>query len=244
MSHAETAETPERRAELALVAAAGAPPSEAVSPAEEPHAGASKAESKPSADAVSGAPRHESLERSVAPHVRGLEADLLRGAFYHGARMRFLDRVHRWTMFLVVIMGAGSIAATGLPEELLALGATIIGAANVAFAFVSRARDHDALRRQYYELIARLVRGRGDPQAALQVECEMLRLKGQEPPRMRALDLISANVAAQALGMEVQGQVLHPLAWRHRVLAQVYPFTGEDWAEVARKEEQRLRDPA
>ena len=157
---------------------------------------------------------------------------LVNGAIYHGARMHFLDRLHRWMMFAIIAFGAATMAAVsrpfGISPEWLALISTLIGAANIAFSFSVRARDHDYNRRRCYELLARLTEGRADPNMPTRIHCEMLRLTASEAPPLRALDAIAYNAALDGLGRDKTDRI--PIRWYESLLRHLYPFNGTDFA--------------
>ena len=164
-----------------------------------------------------------------------VEFHLVNGAIYHGARMHFLDRLHRWMMFIVIAAGAATVAAVsrpfGIAPEWFALVSTLIGAANIAFSFSIRARDHDYIRRRYYELLARLVEGRADPTTPIRVHCDMLRVTASEPPPLRALDAIAYNAALDGLGRDTAHRI--PIRWYESLFRHIYPFNGTNFASRA-----------
>lgn len=161
-----------------------------------------------------------------------VEFDLVRSAIYHGARMRFYDRLHRWFMFAVILTGTSAVASIlsdyGVRSAGLALAAALLGAADIAFGFSGRARDHDFLRRQYYELLAKLVERQNDENIASIVHCDMLRLSAQEPPPLRALDAIAYNSALESLGRNPDERI--PIKWRETLLKNILPYNTVDFA--------------
>ena len=168
-------------------------------------------------------------------NIEDVEFECVRSAIYNGARMHFLDRSHRWMMFVVIASGAATVASflrpMGVLPEVFALVSTIIGAANIAFGFATRARDHDYLRRRYYELIAKLTEGRAEGDIAERIHCEMLRLTATEPPPLRALDAIAYNAALDGLGRDPAHRI--PIRWWESALRHLYPFNGTNFVARA-----------
>jgi hypothetical protein len=168
----------------------------------------------------------------TAMKIADVEFDCVRSAIYHGARMHFLDRLNRWMMFIVVLSSTVTmstfIIAIGLSPEIFAIVSATFAAANIAFGFSNRARDHDFLRRKYYDLLAKLIESREDPDIAERIHCEMLRVSATEPPPLRALDAIAYNAALEGLGREHAKRI--PIRWWESFLRHLYPFNSTDFA--------------
>jgi|HubBroStandDraft_6_1064221.scaffolds.fasta_scaffold1458774_1 hypothetical protein len=164
--------------------------------------------------------------------IADVEFDCVRSAIYHGARMHFLDRLNRWMLFIVVLSSTATMAnfivTLGISSEIFSIIAATFAAANIAFGFSNRARDHDFLRRKYYELLAKLVEQHDQKDIAERVHCDMLRASAAEPPPLRALDAIAYNAALQGLGRDESERI--PIRWWESLFRQMYPFNGTNFA--------------
>jgi hypothetical protein len=163
--------------------------------------------------------------------IEDVEFDCVRAAVYHGARMQFLDRLNRWMLFVVVLSStattANIITKYGIPSEVFALISATFAAANIAFGFSNRARDHDFLRKKYYDLLSKLTQDKDDDKIADTIHCDMLRLSASEPPPLRALDAIAYNAALDGLGRDHTHRI--PIHWWESLFRQIYPFNGTDF---------------
>ncbi len=121
--------------------------------------------------------------RPAATPVEQLRFDLLRSALYHDMRETFLMRVHRISLFTLVLLGSGAIAGFGAdrPEIGQAAGllVAVISAAQLVWDFAGAARDHGALRRRFYDLLADA--GQRDVDISA-IESAMTRVFADEPP--------------------------------------------------------------
>ena len=90
--------------------------------------------------------------------VFGLRHMALRNAQYHLARRRFLDGTSRVFNFVIILGGTGTAAqlTTDRPNVAIILGGIIaaVGAAQLVFDFMGRARIHEILQRRYFNLLA------------------------------------------------------------------------------------------
>ncbi|RWO89566.1 MAG: hypothetical protein EOQ96_05240 [Mesorhizobium sp.] len=149
-------------------------------------------------------------------------------ARYHGAREAFLDAIHRWFMFGVVICGAGAVSAlfAEVPYVNLVLGtvAAILGAADLAFDLSNRARTHSLMKRRYFELLSDL---RDGQKTLAQVEACTHRYSADEEPAYYALLMGSWNAAQQMVyGKEAE---LLRIPWTHRWLQNFWRYEGTEY---------------
>jgi hypothetical protein len=129
-----------------------------------------------------------------------IQFSLLRNATYHEDRASFFAFSHRLFMFLVVAFGTGSFGAslTGGDERwhlaitVCAAIATLAGLVDLLWNVDGNARDHTRLR----DLAARL---EASESPAL-LRSELLRMVGEEPPAMYAVDALAFNRAVDAMG--------------------------------------------
>jgi hypothetical protein len=170
-----------------------------------------------------------------AVQIDDVEFDCVRSAIYHGARMHFLDLLNRWMMFIVVLSSTATMAnfilQMGVSPEFFAIISATFAAANIAFGISNSARDHDFLRRKYYELLAKLMEGHAEEDIAERVHCDMLRLSATEPPPLRALDAIAYNAALEGMGRDQSKRI--PVSWWESLMRHVYPFNSTDFASRA-----------
>jgi hypothetical protein len=107
--------------------------------------------------ATSNKRKHISTSSTAAAEVlmNAFTVNCLMNAQYHASREAFLDGVHRWFMFGVIIASAGSIAATAKTffsvnwiELVLAALAATIGTLDLVFDLSNRARTHALMKRR------------------------------------------------------------------------------------------------
>jgi hypothetical protein len=165
--------------------------------------------SAPSAPTSSGAgseDRRAPVDQAsgAAPSaVESIRVDCLMNARYHAAREAFLDAVHRWIMFGVIVFGAGAVvdllavdqAATWF-KGLLGAGAAILGALDLAFDLSNRARAHSLMKRRYFELLADVAEGR---KPVTEAQACLNRYSADEEPAYHALLLASWNAAQEMI---------------------------------------------
>jgi hypothetical protein len=133
---------------------------------------------------------------------------------YHGARQAFCEAMHRWTMFLAIVLGASAVTPFG-SEKLLALFAAFTAAADIAFDFTGRAQRHADLRRRYFEL-AGDVADAADP-SDVKFASRWMMISADEPPLYNWLEQVVRRKACIDMERVVPAQL--PL-WK-RMLAQV-----------------------
>ena len=142
----------------------------------------------------------------VAASLTALRCSCLMNARYHATREAFLDNVHRWFMFAVIVLGAGALidifpkgiephGSVGI-KEAFAAGAAIIAALDLTFDLSNRARTHSLMKRRYFELIADLIAG---DKTEAQVEACIERFNADEEPAYHALIATSYNAAQEAV---------------------------------------------
>ncbi|WP_434722784.1 hypothetical protein [Mesorhizobium sp. RIZ17] len=152
----------------------------------------------------------------------------LMNARYHSAREAFLDAIHRWFMFGVIISGAGAVSAlfAGVPYVNLVLGtlAAVIGAADLAFDLSNRARTHSLMKRRYFELLSDL---RDGQKTVAQAEACAHRFSADEEPAYQALLMGSWNAAQQMVyGNEAE---LLSIPRAHRWLQNFWRYEGTEY---------------
>lgn len=161
----------------------------------------------------------------------------LRNALYHSARRRGLEAWNRVFNFLVVILGTAAVSEllTSTPIDPRWIGAAVatIGALQLVFDFGSKARDHQLLQRDYYQLLA-AIEAMVEPTAndLAKWSAEMMRITADEPPTLRALDAKAYNDALDGTGAFDQSERLR-IPVLHRILGGVLPFDGYNYRKIS-----------
>lgn len=142
----------------------------------------------------------------------------LRLSTYHQYRRSYLDRWHRWLLFVVVI--SGTAAFSGEPE--LAAIAVVAGLADLVFALSDRARDHEFLYRRVVRLLGQ-VTADPDPSHSPEWQKELHSIYADAPPNhFRALDAWCHNLVVKQIG----GNEFLRIRWHQRLLKNLLTFTG------------------
>lgn len=171
-----------------------------------------------------------------------IRLNVLRNALYHTSRRLTFDRWNRWFSFLVIIFGAS--AAADLFKSVnfnqwsgyAGFAAAVVGAMQLVFDFSGKARDHQALQRDYYHLLAEIeeIPNSGHSEHAIW-QAKMTRIAGDEPPVFRALDAKAYNDALSGLGVYPMDQRI-VIPWHHRILGQIWAFEGYNYKLVSELE--------
>lgn len=135
-------------------------------------------------------------ETSETSKIDEFRCICLMNARYHSTREAFLDTVHRWLMFGIIIFGASSVIDFLRPWNKVASGAlaAIFGALDLVFDLSNRARAHALMKRRYFELLADVTEGHKT--VAGGYAC-MHRLSADEEPAYHALISASWNAAQE-----------------------------------------------
>lgn len=192
-------------------------------------AGAAPAAPAPAqAHSDAGGQGRTSSAPKAAPTLNQVRFKCLMNAQYHAAREAFLDGVHRWMMFAVIVFGAAAVVDAFRDalwiKGVFGAGAAVLGALDLAFDLSNRARNHALLRRRYYELLGDVDEGRMSLVAA---DACLARLNGEEEPAYHAL----LNACSEAANIMVYGSAegVH-IPWWHRLLQNVWRFEGRIYA--------------
>lgn len=161
----------------------------------------------------------------------------LRNALYHTARRRHFEMLARWLNLAVILLGAAAIAdplkLIGVSAMWIGVAVALVGALQLVFDFGRQARDHQALQRDYYRLLAEIEATTGPDAADLaRWRGEMIRITADEPPVLRAIDAKAYNDAIDATGVYFQSERLAiPLV--HRLFGGVLPFEGHAYRKLS-----------
>lgn len=161
--------------------------------------------------------------------------NVLRNALYHTARRRSLEFWNRAFNLAIILLGAAAVgdllAHVGVSQAVTGAAVAVIGGLQLVFDFGRQARDHQTLQREYYHLLA-------DIEAVIEPTSEQIaswqsrqvRIAGEEPPMLRAIDAKAYNDAIGALEMDQQERLSIPL-WQ-RPLASFVSFEGYDYKKL------------
>lgn len=164
-------------------------------------------------------------DAEAAPAVNQIRYPCLMNMDYHAAREAWLDQVHRWLMFGVIIAGASALV--DLVPGLRIWGpafALVAGALDLTFDLSNRARTHANFKRRYADILASASRPGADLVA---LQCKLDEICGEETPPYNALLAKCAEKAQQA----TYGAVTDPCRpgfWRS-LLANILRFDGHDF---------------
>lgn len=170
--------------------------------------------------------RQPSRTDSTAPEdLTVLRSDLrfhaLRNAYYHSARLRWFELQHRVLMFAIVLFGTAGVATlfgTGGSGVLAALTA-LLASADLVLDLRGKAQLHDALKRRYYMLLAKLDEEPDASAAKLRRwNARIIRITAEEPVSYRAVDALARNEAIDTLGLDEDDKEVVTSAqyrWRH-----------------------------
>ncbi|MBY3597549.1 hypothetical protein [Rhizobium bangladeshense] len=164
--------------------------------------------------------------------------NVLRNALYHTSRRLTFDRWNRWFNFLVIVLGATAVTdwlkgvGIEMSQSVFGVAVAAVGAASLVFDFGGKARDHQSLQRDYYNLLAE-IEEKIDPteQDLAAWYSKMIRIAGGEPPTLRALDAKAYNDAIGATEYYEPDQRLY-IPWHHRIFGMVWAFEGYDYKKL------------
>ena len=138
---------------------------------------------------------------------------------------------------MVVLLGAAGVSDLlgryGIGQVEIGVAVALVGAAQLVFDFAGASRTHQSLQRDYYNLL-------GDIEEVLEPTAEqiahwygkMVRIAGDEPPTLRALDAKAFNDAIGAMEYFPQSERLY-LPWYHRLLGRVFSYDGYDFRKIS-----------
>jgi hypothetical protein len=162
--------------------------------------------------------------------VGDIRFDAMRNAIYHSSRRRFFELLTRVLSFLVVVSGTVAVANLhAVDPRLMAAVAATIGAIQLVFDFGGRARLHEKLQMQYFQLISTIdgTINSTDVEKA-KWEAALSLIYADEPPPMRALDAVAYNKACDSLGFGAKARL--KVEWWQSLLRQFYSFPNARFA--------------
>jgi len=184
----------------------------------------------------SSGPRQPTTSETPAPQL--IRFNVLRNAHYHTARRRSLERTNR--VFNFAVVGLGTAAVGGLLNmysinaEFIGGVVALIGASQLVFDFGRQARDHQALQRDYYNLLADIETETNPDEAQIaEWRGRMIRITADEPPVLRALDAKAYNDTIGAMEMPKEERLHIP--WWQQPFAGLIAFDGHYYLKVSER---------
>ena len=153
-------------------------------------------------------------------------------ALYNKAREGHLDGWHRWMMFLVIVSGSGAVlifSNGGDFYRLVLLIPAVLGAADIAFSFSIRARDHALFARRHLDIWARAGIGAAEER---ELKAEFLQVCAEEPPPFEALHAVCYN---QACRVARRDDAILDIPRHHRWLKNCIRFSGREYKPPEKK---------
>ena len=155
-----------------------------------------------------------------------LSFDVRRSIRYHMRRQGFFENWHRFTSGMAVIFGSATIAAllTSIDSHMAlwtASTVTILSSVDLIIGTSQRAWLHADLRRQLINLEKELVgKEELDIDKYTNLYKQLLNIEVEEPPILRALDIICHNEEMRSEGIKEDSPDYLPLPWYQRWSAQ------------------------
>lgn len=168
------------------------------------------------------------------PSVQDLEFNALRNALYHTARRQRLEVYSRLLNLVVILAGTATVVDMANQAGFavwLGFVVALVGALQLVFDFSGRATKHEILQRRFYDILSQ-IHGELDDRSESNraVMAELMRIYGDEPPTMRALDAVAYNEALDA----IQGDEGRPhrleVNWWQYLTRHVFSYNGTNFA--------------
>jgi hypothetical protein len=162
---------------------------------------------------------------TLEDQLDALKFEVERSIRYHHRRRAFFERLHRSSMFLVIVLGSAAVANWN--AKLAGLIITTVGAADLVIGFSNKARDHQLLAQRFGDLARRIRLADSPTDADARVwEDEKLLIDADEPPIYRALEADCYNEVCRAWGRPLPPYA-PKLDLRHKLLMHVWRFEKE-----------------
>lgn len=185
-------------------------------------------------------PVDQKVEVNQLTEFGELEFNALRSALYPTARRRTFENRHKLAMSIILLSGTAAFVGTleywSLPIGIVkcfALAPIVASIADLVFSFSEKARDHQMLQNQFYELLAEMEEREHNKKNLNLWKGKLLRLYAEEDPTMRALDAVAYNSANSSLGRDKLDQIYIPN--HHIWLKNWWAFTSHQYQSFAEK---------
>jgi hypothetical protein len=139
---------------------------------------------------------NSSAEGSALTPLDAFKIKCLNSALYHDDREKFLARINRLIMFVIVIFGASALTPIREKYSWIPAITAIAGLANLVFDIDGSARVHSSLRQRLYNILA-------DTEVSsdlAQLERQLILVYADEPPVMYAVNAVAYNNAMLSYG--------------------------------------------
>ena len=145
---------------------------------------------------------------------------------YHSRRQAFFEGVNRWTNFLLLLLGSGTVALAvrDRPSWILGLGlgVALVSSLKLVFAFAVKATQHAQFVRDF-TLLEKRLRADASEETVKAVTQERLDLEALEPPVMQVLDVLCHNDLLRAMGYTDEKEQV-AVTWWQRQTAHFFNF--------------------
>lgn len=156
-----------------------------------------------------------------------------RSARYHSRRQAFFECWDRWTSFLLLVLGSGSVALAiqddGTGMIIVGLTVTTVSGLKLVFAFGLKASRHAQFVRDFTRLEQQLYEDDSEETVSA-VRHERLAIEATEPPVMWVLDVICHNELLRAMGIEDPKERVQ-LNWFQYFTANLFNFGERNLAK-------------
>lgn len=139
--------------------------------------------------------------------------------------------------FVVILLGAAAVGdlfqGIGVGQAWIGAAVAVVGAVQLVFDFGRSAREHQILQRDYFNLLADVVENTDpDTDTLARWQGRLIRITGEEPPVLRAMDAKAYNDAIDATeGFDEGERLLIP--WHHRLLGRLFSFEGYRYRKLS-----------
>lgn len=124
----------------------------------------------------------------------------------------------------------GKMGAGVAPGLLVA----ILGSLQLVCDFAGRAKSHEILQKRYYDLLGQVIElSVPTVELCTKLEAEIMRISGDEPPTLRALDAIAYNDALTSMYGNERDQNRMRITWWQSATRHLLPHNGADFPTVA-----------
>ncbi|WP_155982252.1 hypothetical protein [Xanthobacter sp. 126] len=166
--------------------------------------------------------------------LEGVRFHTLRNALYHTARRQVLERRNRFFNLLVILLGTAAAAdaaeLTGVDgaDVWLGIATAAVGSVQLVFDWGGRARTHQGLQKEYYQILAQAEAIDGADTAAIKsLAGDLTKIYADEPPTVQVADAEAHNAACQTMGGGY-GDLIK-ISIFMRVIGFLFPSTPFEW---------------
>ena len=164
----------------------------------------------------------------------------LRNAHYHLSRQAWFDRWNR--LFNVLIIASGTALAWQISQQneavgvVVAISTTVIGSLQLVLDLGGQARNHEFLKRRYFEVLAEIEKLENPSQVdKSRLKAQLLSLSAEEPPTYWALDAIAYNQIVHSMyGVEGKEHRCLVSWWQLRTRHILY-YAGVNFTDPEKK---------